>query len=315
MRMLAIVAAMSAAWFASAEDIITAEPDHIRFSKLEDSAVIHVFRNGDPLPVKAIRSVRAVIGNNNYSHHFNIAKNESGTAAITVSPNPAQAQAGTFTLVISTKYGDALVAVDMPLDQLPDSLENRAKAEGITVEELKLKLGLSKPGQRETISVRLPQWQYEGTTFTLRVPSPSGREFVWRVNGNVVEQGPDKNTLSYVLNTVGDHQIDMEARQGEGIVAQWSGTLRVIPYPDMRIEVRPKEPVVLRAPRGFDKHHWIVDGRNAGNHESLRQSFSEPGEHIIECMASDPILGNPGEYRRMVWKVNVVPPPRSARNR
>ncbi|MDZ4861112.1 MAG: hypothetical protein SGI88_19240 [Candidatus Hydrogenedentes bacterium] len=299
---------MSFGWNAFAQNAVTAEPDHLRFATMNDSATIQVLSGGKPLPSKAIKEVRAVIGNNTYTHQFVITKSDKGDATITVKPNPEEAQSGTFTLVISTKQGDALVAVDMPLDQMPDTLENRAKAEGVTVEEMKAKLGLSKEGQRESVTVRLPQWQYEGSTFALRVPTPPGRAFTWKINGTVVDQGLDKNALSYVLGFPGDHRIDMEARQGDAIVAQWSGLLRVIPYPDMKWQVRAREPFVLRAPRGYTIHTWKLDGRDAGKDEEFTHTFKEPGEHTIECIAREPMFGKPGEFRRLLWKTLVNPP-------
>ncbi|HRK34254.1 MAG TPA: hypothetical protein PLJ47_06635, partial [Candidatus Hydrogenedentes bacterium] len=288
------------------QGLLTAEPDQIRFSKMEDAFAIEVFLDGKPVASKALKGARVVIGNRNYTHQFELALSKSGDATVTIKPDPAEAQVGTYSLVISTKHGDALVAIDMPLDQMPDTLENRAKEKGVTVEEMKAELGLSQESQRETIAVRLPQFQYEGSTFTLRVPTTPGRVFTWKVNGTVVEQGLDKNTLSQVLDTLGDSRIDMEARQGNVVVAQWSGILKVVAYPDMMWQVRAKETFELQAPRGYNVHQWKLDGRDAGRDEVYKHTFKEPGEHIIECIASDPIIGNPGEYRRFIWKTRVL---------
>ena len=295
-----------AALGADPQPAVIAEPDEARFHSMDDTVSIRLYAQGKPLPSNALKGVRAVIGNNTYTHQFEITSSDSGDAVVTVKPNPEEAQVGTFMLIISTKQGDAVVGVDMPLDEMPDTLENRAKAEGITVDELKAKLGLSHEAKRETITVRLPQWQYEGSTFALRVPTTAGRTFTWKVNGTVVDQGLDKNSLSYVLGFPGDHHIEMEARDKEVIVAQWSGILRVIPYPDMKWQVQARKPFELRGPRGYTVYAWKVDGHGAGNDEIFKHTFKDAGEHAIECVASDPIIGKPGEFRRFVWKTQVL---------
>lgn len=285
--------------------IVTADPDQVRFSKFEDTAIIHVMKGEEPLPSDTIKGARVLIGKSDYSDQFVIGKSTSGPATITISPKPETAQVGTFGLVISTKFGDALVAVDMPLDQIPGTLEDRAKKEGITVDELKAKLGLSQEGQRETLTVRLPQWQYIGSTFSLRMPTSPGRDFTWKMDGDVVLQGKNENTLKYVLQKTGEHRVDMEMREGDAMVAQWSGVLEVVNYPDMRWQVRKGQSFQLRAPKGFKSHQWKVDGHGAGNSEVLKHTFKETGEHTIECTSHDPIIGEPGEFRVQTWKTLV----------
>lgn len=290
---------------ATEQAAVTADPDHARFSKYGDSATIRVMRGSEPLPSDAIKGVRAVIGTSNYSDQFVITKSGSGPATITIAPKEGAAQSGTFALIISTKYGDTLVAVDMPLDQIEGTLEDQAKQQGITVDELKAKLGLSQEGKRETIVVRLPQWQYVGSTFSLRMPPSPGRDYIWKMDGNVVLQGKDENAFRCVLDKAGDRRIDLDVRDGDTVVAQWSGVLEVVEYPDMRWQVRRGSAFTLRAPKGFRSHSWTVDGRGAGGGDTLKHTFKQAGEHTIACTSRDPVIGEPGEFRTQTWKTVV----------
>ena len=303
--MLAIFLFAAFAAYAAEQPPVLADPDQVHFSKYTDSATIHITKDGKPLPVKAIKSVRAVVGTSDYSSQFTITKSDKDPATITLAPKEGAAQSGTFTLIVSTKYGDALVAIDMPLDQIPGTLEDQAKQQGITVDELKAKMGLSHEGKHETVTVRLPQWQYVGSTFSLRIPPSPGCSYVWKVDGNVVEEGKDKNEFKQVLDKAGDRRIELDVREGDAVVAQWSGVLRVVDYPDMRWQVRKGQPFTLRAPTGFKTHAWSIDGHGAGNGDTIKHTFKDAGEHVITCTSHDPIIGQPGEFRTQTWKTAV----------
>lgn len=290
---------------AVAENAVVAEPDQVRFSKYDDSATIQVLKGKEPLPSKAIKNVRAVIGKSDYSHHFNIAKSSSGPATITLSPKEGTAQSGTFTLVISTKQGDALVAIDMPLDQIPGTLEDRAQKEGKTVDQLKAEMGLSHEGKRETISVRMPKSQYVGSLFSLQMPTIRGRDFTWKFDDQVVLQGIDKNWLKIVIEKAGEHRIDMEMRENGAVISTWSGVLTAIDYPDMRLQVRQGNSLPLRGARGYTSYQWTVDGKNSGDNMDFKHTFKEPGEHTVQCVSRGPISGDPGEFFVQTWKVTV----------
>ena len=290
---------------AIAENSVVAEPDQVHFSKYEDSATIRVLKGKEPLPSKAIKSVRAMIGQSDYSHHFNIAKSNSGPATIALSPKEGTAQSGAFTLVISTKQGDVLVAIDMPLDRIPGTLEDRAKKEGKTVDQLKAEMGLSHEGKRETITVRMPKTQYVGSLFSLQMPTIRGRDFTWKFDDQVVLQGIDKNWLKIVIEKAGEHRIDMEMRESGVVVTTWSGVLTAIDYPDMRLQVRQGTPLQLRGARGYTSYQWTVDGKNSGDNMDFKHTFKGPGEHAVQCVSRGPISGDPGEFFVQTWKVTM----------
>lgn len=290
---------------AAEQQAAMAEPEQVRFSKIEDTAVIRVMKGDKPVPSKSVKGARVVIGKSDYSHQFLIERSESGPATITLSPNPETAQVGTFTLVISTKEGEVLVAVDMPLDQIPGTLEDRAKKEGITVDELKAKLGLSHEGKRESIAVLLPKKQYVGSMFTLNMPGPAGREYTWKIDGKPVLQGANESTLKHVMDKPGNRYIEVDVRADGVSVAQWSGVLQVIDYPEMKWQVQKGKSFSLRAPNGFESCEWKMDGQGAGKDDVFKHTFKEAGVHLIECTSRNPVRGEPGEFFVHRWNVTV----------
>ncbi|NUM56045.1 MAG: hypothetical protein HUU46_20590 [Candidatus Hydrogenedentes bacterium] len=296
---------ISAPTFSAEEAAVMAEPDQVHFSKMEDSATIRVMIGDKPLPSRSLTGARVVIGKSDYSHQFKIERSKTGPATITLAPNPETAQVGTFTLVISTKAGDVLVAVEMPLDQIPGTLEDRAKQEGVTVDEMKAKLGLSQEGKRETLTVLLPKRQYVGSTFTLRIPASPGRDYTWKVDGKVVLQGIDENVLKYVLDKTGNRYIELEAREAGATVVRWSGVLQVVEYPEMLWQVRKGKSFSLRATGGYRSHEWRIDGHGAGKDEILTHTFKEAGEHLIECTSRNPVHGEPEGFITQRWKTTV----------
>lgn len=285
---------------------VTAAPDSVSFSNLTESFAIHL-RDGDsPLPADAVRGATMWIGENTYTHQFNIKRSTSGAAVITLSPNPEHVQVGTFTLIVSTTRGDARVAVNTPLDQLPDMLENRAKAMGVTADELRAQLGLSHTGPRENAKVTLPEYFYEGHVFTLNMPEAADHDFVWKVNGTVVLEGRGKNVLRHVFAAPGDYRIELEERLGAGVVTSWSGVQKVTASPAMEWTVRAKSPFYLEGVQGFRKHMWKIDGEELGEGQTLKWTFREPGVYTIEVKSSDPADGNPAEFRRLTWNTTAT---------
>lgn len=285
---------------------VTAAPGAITFSNLTESFDIHL-RDGDsPLPSDAVRGATVRIGENTYTHQFNIKRSTSGPAVITLSPNPEHVQVGTFTLIVSTTRGEARVAVNTPLDQLPDMLENRAKALGVTVDDLRAQLGLSHNGPRENAKVTLPEYFYEGHVFTLNMPEAANHDFVWKVNGTVVLEGKGKNTLQHVFASPGDYRIELEERLGAGVVTSWSGVQKVTASPAMEWTVRAKSPFYLEGVHGFRKHTWKIDGEELGEGQTLKWTFREPGVYTIEVKSSEPVDGNPAEFRRLTWNTTAT---------
>lgn len=282
---------------------VQCEPEIVSFAGLDDVAVIGLYVDGSPLPSSALNGARAMIDDNNYSYQFIMERSESGPAQLTIRPNPAQVQVGTFTLRIATDEGPAVAQIKTPLDQLPGTIENRAKALGISEQQLKQEMNLLQSVERERVGVTLPSAYQEGHLFTLPLGEDPSHNYIWTVNGEVVSAGKGQGTLKHVFSIDGPNVIQFEERNDDGLVSAWRGTLQVNPTPAVPWEVPADREFTLEGPPGFNDYTWLADGRLAGTGEVLRHTFDLEGDHTIECIAKDPEDGDKAEYRRMTWEV------------
>lgn len=282
---------------------VQCEPEIVSFSGLDEVATIGLYEDGSPLPSSALNGARAMIDDNNYSYQFIIERSESGPAQLTIRPNPALVQIGTFTLRISTDKGPAVAQIKTPLDELPGTLENRAKALGISEQQLKAEMNLLQSVERERVGVTLPAAYPEGHLFELPLGEDPSRNYVWYVNGEVVSSGKGQGTLQHVFTMVGPNIIQFEERNDDGLVSAWRGTLQVNPTPTIPWKVPADTEFTLEGPPGFNDYTWLADGKLAGTGRVLRHTFDFVGDHTIECLAREPENGDAAEYRRMTWEV------------
>lgn len=284
---------------------VQCEPEIVSFSQLDDVAVIGLYKDGSPLPSSALRGARAMIDDRNYSHQFFIERSTDGPAQLTIRPNPVHVQVGTFTLRIDTREGPAVAAVKTPLDKLPGTLENRAKALGITEEQLKAEMDLLQSTKRERVSVALPESYEEGHLFELALGENPSHEYVWIVNGERVTNGKGEGTLRHVFTMAGPNTIVYEEREDGGLVSAWQGTVQINPTPAVPWKVPAKTEFTLSGPPGFQKYTWLADGRLVSQDPILKHSFTLAGDHTIECLAEEPVKGHATEFRRIEWEVIV----------
>ncbi|MBX7258913.1 MAG: hypothetical protein K1Y02_21300 [Candidatus Hydrogenedentes bacterium] len=284
---------------------LKAVPDTVSFSSMDDTATIQVMSGDVPLAAEAVKNARIMIDNRDYSEQFIITRSKSGPASITIKPNPQTAQVGGFTLRIGTASGEVTAAVLTPFDKLPGMLENQAKAQGLTVDQLKAKLGMTQAFGRNTLSITLPEFVYEGYAFNVSLENGSDNEFTWTVDGSVALQGPGKSELSHVFEKSGDHVLSVVEKKGSGIVASWEGVLKVVAQAPLEWTVPAKTQITVPGPEGFKKYTWRVDGKEVSSDRVLKYSFAARGTSTIECMAEQPDQGNPNEFRRLKWSTTV----------
>ncbi|MFA6240479.1 MAG: hypothetical protein WC655_06100 [Candidatus Hydrogenedentales bacterium] len=302
---LGVVAASAAAYAGAQAVPLTASPDTVTFSRMDDSAEIRLMSGDAPLASEAVKSARIMIDARDYSEQFVITRSSSGPAVVTLRPNPATAQVGSFSLRIATTSGEVKVSVLAPFDTLPDMIENQAKAKGITVEQLKQQLGMTKSFGRDTVSVLLPESFPEGHVFKLSFSSGNDSEFTWSVDGDVVQQGAGKSELSHVFEKPGEHVLSLVEKKGKGTVASWEGVLNVVAAKPLVWSVPAKTEVTVPGPEGFKKYTWRVDNEVVSSARVLKHTFKAKGQSTIECLAEQPEQGNPAEFRRLTWETTV----------
>lgn len=303
---LASLSLVAPLWCAAAyAGIVQCDPEIVSFSGLDGEATIKLYVDGAALPSDAVRGARAMIDDRNYSHQFYIERSEVGPAQLKIRLNPAQVQVGTFTLRIDTREGPACASIKTPLDELPGTLENRAAALGISVDQLRAELHLVQKAEREQVAVTLPESYEEGYLFELKLGENPEHDYRWIVNGEVVASGRGEGTLRHVFSQTGPNSIQFEERAGDGLVAAWTGRLQVNPAPAVPWDVPVNTAFTLAGPPGYENYRWSVNGERASRDAMLRHTFKQPGEHTIECLAENAMTGYAQEYRRMTWHVSA----------
>jgi hypothetical protein len=281
---------------------VIADPDSVTFTTQQDSKTITLTSYGEPVPASAIGQVQFLVGDHTYEHMIKVEKRDG---AIVVTPDTMES--GWYTLVIHTDMGQATVAAYAPLAHIAETLEERATALGITVDELKERLGLTQQSKREIIDIELPPVYYEGQSIIVTAPDTPDAVHIWAINGKVVYEGPGANRLIYVLTEPGDLILTYVKKINDVIVASDTAATRVIAQPGVQSAVTVNRKVVLSAPMGYGAYLWTLDGEQVGTGRLLEHTFTEPGIYTVVCEARGGASGIPDTYRRVTYRITVEP--------
>ncbi len=281
---------------------LQASPNEITFHDLDQEVSVKITYKNQPLKQGDIKSWSFLAGDNIYNHMITL-KVMDGNIVI----KPALLEAGTYDLFIETTYGKCLISVYAPLDKLPDTLENRAKREGISVQKLKRRLGLVSPVQRVNINIEIPNLYYEGQTLELNLGKNPKHVYVWRVNGQIIKQGKGKSAFTYTFPEPGDYTIEVEEKDGDILLGKASATTKVISYEPLRYTVRIKQPLKLTAAEGYSSYTWKVDGIiQSEKTNTITLKFNAEKKYLVECIAKGPQQGHPQSFFRSIYEVTVV---------
>ncbi len=276
-------------------------PNEITFHDLEQEVIVKIFYKKQILKKEHIKSWFFLAGDNKYNHMISLIPMD-GKIMI----KPALLETGTYDLVIETIFGKCLVSVYAPLDKLSDTLENRAKKEGISVDELKKRMGLTTPIHRIDIHLEVPPLHYEGQTLEINLEKNPEYLYVWKVNNKVVKQGEGESYLAYTFTELGDYTIEVEERDADFLLGKASATTKVIPYDPIPYQIRMKQPLTLTAVEGYSSYTWKVDGivqKETKNTITLK--FNAEKKYIVECIAKGPKNGHPQSYFKTIYEINV----------
>ncbi|MBI3117816.1 MAG: hypothetical protein HYZ00_03965 [Candidatus Hydrogenedentes bacterium] len=293
------VAVICALFSVAAAGQITVQPATITSHTYEPQS-INLPYNGQPLPATAVISHKVYAGKNARDDFFTIV---SADGSMTITPTQ-QAESGISKFIIQTTHGPVTVDVYTPFDNTPDCLENRAKGEGCSVEDLKMRLGLYTRSPRETITMTLPPTYYTGQTLCVDMEKTPGRTYTWRVNNQLVAQGEEANCLNYTFNTPGPYVIEYTESVGGVIVAKTTATTNVVGAPALSVGTNAE--IALKAPEGYGRYVWKLDGMVLGEGLELRRSFKHAGDYTIVVEASQPTVSGLEPIKLSQYNVNVV---------
>jgi len=284
---------------------LLAEPSIVTFTSQDQTVAVTLTCDGTPLPADSIRGTRLLVGQHDYDEMIRVVKADG---SLTITPTRFL-EVGTYELEIGAAAGRTIVKVYAPLSDLPDTLQERADAAGVSLEELRRLLGLSTELPGKTVRIKLPPVYYEGQVMTLRMPPSADRHFMWAVNGEVVTEGKGRNEFAYVFPKPGNYVLTYSEKAGGATVASAVASTTVTTMPPLAWEVPVNVEVSVDGPEGFTEYLWHVDGELVATGRSFKHTFSKTGQANLECLASEPKAGPPGHFIRVVYGVSVVASP------
>lgn len=291
-----VVLVLSAAEAAIA---LEADPARIEFKTHADSAAIVLSHDGKPVSASAVQSVKLYVGAHDYDHMIQVDKADG---RITVRPTP-MLELGSYDLAIATTHGEVRVGVLALRTIVDESLEARAKRQGVTVEAIKAQLGISQPIGQDRVQLNLAELYYTGQTLEVTLPAPAGRTAQWWVNGEVI--APRGDTFRYVFEQVGVYDFGYVEKLDGNTVAFAVDTVEVIPEPRIPVSVAAGTALTLRAPDGYQRFTWTQNGKEAGTGASWSATYESAGEHEIMVRASEPAPGTTQAFRVVTYTVTV----------
>ncbi|HOQ32839.1 MAG TPA: hypothetical protein PLA12_10035 [Candidatus Hydrogenedens sp.] len=278
-----------------------ANPDEITIHDLNQESIVKIFYKNQLLKKEHIKNWSFLAGENKYNHmiHLQVLDDK-------IIITPALLETGTYDLVIETTFGKCLIAVYAPLDKLPDTLENRAQKEGISVEELKKRLGLVSPVHKIDIHLEVPPLHYEGQTLEINLERSPDLLYVWRVNNQVIKQGEGESSFVFTFPEPGNYTIEVEEKDADILLGKATAQTKVVSYNPIPFQVKMKQPLKLTAVEGYSSYIWKVDGvvqKESKNTITLK--FNAEKKYIVECIAKGPKDGNPQSFFRTIYEVTV----------
>lgn len=280
-------------WSVLARAQVVAQPSAITFTRSDQSHQVTLLHDGKPLTEAEIQGSKIYIEKNDYDEFFSIRK---GPGTLTITPT-SQVEISTYDWVIQTAYGPVTVRITTPLQDDPNSLESRAKMLGVTVEELKVRLGLFTTGPREEVTLLLPPAYYTGQTLNITMEKRPGRSYLWRINNKIVAQGPDANSISVVFNEPGPQIVEYAETEGTAVVASGIASTNVLAQGAAQtVPVAGATPalssslVVLHAPEGYAHNVWKTNGTVLQEGAEFRHDFKKAGQYVVTLESAQPTL-------------------------
>ncbi len=281
---------------------LQADPSVIEFQTMTEAKTVQLTNNGKPVPASAMGNIKLYAGGHDYHYMITVKKSDG---AITVRP-AEDMEIGSYDLVVETTEGNATLTMLAPLDNLSTSLESRSKRLGITVDELKVRLGLTQKIGNENVDLGIPSVYYIGQTLTIPMEKVDGRFYNWSVNGTTVQLGRGDAPMSYTFTEPGVYDFVYVEKEGDRIVTTGFAATTVVPEPSvyMQIDVEKKQKFV--APEGYAHYVWLVDGVKASQQKDFIHDFKGKGSHVVTLRAHTPLPGTLESLRQVTYVVTAT---------
>jgi len=100
--------------------------------------------------------------------------------------------------------------------------------------QLEKEEGLAKPLERATkLAISIGSPYYEGQTLSLTIPAEPGTTFRWTLNGQIIQEGLNANSLSYTFAKAGEYTLTVAELHNGQVVAEATDTtvVKALPAP------------------------------------------------------------------------------------
>ncbi|HQE83903.1 MAG TPA: hypothetical protein PLM14_12950 [Candidatus Hydrogenedentes bacterium] len=281
---------------------LKAEPDVLVFHRTDESVATVLTRDGQLLPAAEMGEIKLWASGHDYDEMFRYDRSDG---ALRLTPTE-YCEVGSYDLVLKTSSGDLKLQVFTPLDEMPGTLEKVAASMGITVEELRKRMGLVTSLGTAEVTFTLPEVYYEGQALDLQLDAIEGATCTWKVNDTVVAEGTGAVRLFYVFQKPGLAIVEYTASRGGQTITSAKDSTMVAKVPAIEWKVPAKVEFTLRAIPGYGKYTWTVNGKPAGQGDAMTHTFTEAGPATIECLCEEPASGPEGTFLRISYEVTVT---------
>ena len=280
---------------------LVATPGVVVFQSTQETTDVTLTADGEALPADAIEGWKLVASGHDYNHMLSFKPTDG---KVTISPTD-DAEIGSYELEIDTTKGDATVYVYTPFGKM-STLKEEAERAGIPVAELKKRKGLAEELPYAVVDLNIPPLYYEGQTLRLTVPRVEDNTCRWLINGILVKEGPGEASLEFTFPKPGVYVVDYIEQKDGATVASAHEHTTAVALPPILVEVQAGEELALQAPHDYQSYAWSVDGAPVPDDKVFRHTFEEAGAHVVECLATEPIIGDPDGFLHWTYQVQVT---------
>lgn len=282
---------------------LEADPSHVTFEDTATTIKINLTHEGAPLTTADFKGYDLLVGKHTYEYMVTVKPVEGG---VEVTPTE-MAEVGSYNLVLRTTHGDITVQVYTPLSNVETSLNTRAEALGITVEELKKRMGLgAEPFGRERVTFNLPAVVYVGENVALRMSTAADRHFEWRLNGEVIQEGDGAHTFSHTFSEPGLYALELRESVNGAVLATGRSMVTVIAEKPVTGAVERGASLEFLAPEGYETYKWTIDGKAKGDDPVLQCKLRKPGLYSINVEARSNGVDGSDDYREVAYRILVI---------
>ena len=271
---------------------VTATPSTVTFTNQEQSAEVSLSHNGQSVGAGTIGGVQFMATGSNYSHMIAVTAIPAG---LRIAPTEFL-EVGSYDLAVETSHGTVQVLVYAPLSDLRSILDEADGPGGARRQALREELGFSAETRRATVDIQLPPVYSVGQTLSLEMEHNPAREYIWAINGEIVQRGLGESSFKHTFTQTGDYILSYAEREDGATVARAEAVTRVGEPPALWHPVPRGTAPDFVAPEGYTEYRWYVDGELQGNSRSFSRNFEQPGQHIVTLNAVMP--DSPSYMRR-----------------